>query len=286
MEKKAASKAKPGDLVLVDCGEVQYEGVLLPRQSKAGNFLSLKLSSGYNIGIRQESVKKVQVLESKPAAFASKADMQSMLQGSLKGKISLLACGGTIANRVDYRTGAVHPAASPEELLEELPDELKAQVLPKMLFSMPSEDMSPAHWAELAKAAASSIQEGADGVVITHGTDTMHYTSAALSFMLQNLPCPVILTGSQRSSDRSSSDAKINLQCALAASKSNLSGVFICMHENLSDDSCVLLFGTKARKMHTSRRDAFRPINVLPAARVKSLKGEVEKLSPLCLDRD
>lgn len=119
-------------------------------------------------------------------------------------------------------------------------------------------------------------------MVLTHGTDTMHYTSAALSFMLQNLPCPIILTGSQRSSDRGSSDASSNLKCALAAAKADISGVFICMHENLSDDSCSLLFGTKVRKLHTTRRDAFRSINVLPAARIFSANEKVEKISSVC----
>jgi glutamyl-tRNA(Gln) amidotransferase subunit D len=145
--------------------------------------------------------------------------------------------------------------------------------------------MTPAHWAKLAESAADEIKDGAQGVVVPHGTDTMSYTSAALSFMLQNLPCPVVLTGSQRSSDRGSSDAESNARAALISAKADLSGVFICMHENMSDDSCLLHFGTKVRKMHTSRRDAFHSINVSPAARVFPHAEKVEKISKHCLPR-
>ena len=188
-------------------------------------------------------------------------------------------------NRIDYRSGAVYPASTTEELIAGIPEAARASVRPRMMFPIASEDMSPAHWAKLAEAAAEDVKGGALGVVITHGTDTMHYTSAALSFMLQNIPAPVILTGSQRSSDRGSSDAEPNLASALAAAKADLSGVFICMHENLSDDFCALHFGTKVRKLHTTRRDAFRSINVLPAARIFPANGKVEKLSMHCPGR-
>ncbi|MCX8197723.1 MAG: Glu-tRNA(Gln) amidotransferase subunit GatD [Candidatus Micrarchaeota archaeon] len=282
-KKEASAEAEPGDKVQVECASGKYCGILLPRKQESP-FLALKLGSGYNIGIRKEAITAISILEKASAQFRKELKEEKK-SSSPAGKVSLLACGGTIANRVDYRTGAVHPAVSAEELLESLPMQTRGTVQPRMLFSLPSEDMSPAHWAELAKAAAESIKGGAEGVVITHGTDTMHYTSAALSFMLQNLPCPVVLTGSQRSSDRGSSDAELNLSCAIAAAKSDLSGVFICMHENLSDESCALLFGPKARKMHTTRRDAFRPINSLPAARVDAASLSVEKISPNCQPR-
>lgn len=274
----------PGDLVRVYCGNGEYEGVAIPK--KDGNFFAIKLSSGYNIGISASRIKNIEVLERGSARLHGATDKKQAVEipASANGKISLLACGGTIVNRIDYRTGAVYPASTTEELIAGLPKSAKGTVRPKMMFPIPSEDLSPAHWAKLAEASAQDIKEGALGVVITHGTDTMHYTSAALSFMLQNLPVPVVLTGSQRSSDRGSSDATPNLRCALAAAKADLSGVFICMHENLSDEYCALHFGTKVRKLHTTRRDAFRSINVLPAARIFPSSEKVEK-NPGCPGR-
>jgi len=276
--------ARPGDKVRLCCGTDEYVGVLLPRRDGAEEFATLKLSSGYNIGVRTSRIKHIEVLEAGSAKLFGATDKKQAKEksDSVKGNLSLLACGGTIVNRIDYRTGAVYPASTTEELVAGLPEGAKGSVRPRMMFPIPSEDLSPAHWSLLAEAAAEDIKAGAQGVVLTHGTDTMHYTSAALSFMLQNLPCPIILTGSQRSSDRGSSDATSNLKCALAAAKADISGVFICMHENLSDDSCQLSFGTKVRKMHTTRRDAFRSINVLPAARVFSASEKVEKISGVC----
>ena len=289
---KAESPAKPGDLVKVTCGTEEYEGVLLPEKAAGSEFMAIKLSSGYNIGVRKARIQKVEVLEASSAQLA-KATLvfskpQKTQQTGFPGKppVSLLACGGTIVNRIDYRTGAVYPATTAEELVDGIPGGAKEGVRAKMLFSIASEDMTPAHWSKIAEAAAEEIRGGAQGVVITHGTDTMSYTSAALSFMLQRLPCPVVLTGSQRSSDRGSSDAETNLLSSLAAARADLSGVFLCMHENMSDDSCLLHFGAKVRKMHTSRRDAFRSMNVFPAARIQPTSGKVEKLSQSSLPRN
>jgi glutamyl-tRNA(Gln) amidotransferase subunit D len=155
----------------------------------------------------------------------------------------------------------------------------------KSLFSISSEDTTPAHWQEIAKAVAGEINDGAQGVVITHGTDTLSFTSAALCFMLQSLPMPVILTGSQRSSDRGSSDAQENMAASLLAAEADLSGVYACMHESMSDGHCSLHFGAKVRKMHASRRDAFRSINCPPAARVLLQQKKVEIISPLATPR-
>ncbi|MEM4554306.1 MAG: Glu-tRNA(Gln) amidotransferase subunit GatD [Candidatus Anstonellaceae archaeon] len=268
--------AKPGDKIKVVCQDASYVGILLPRPWEDG-YITIKLDSGYNIGIKADKISQLEILQKETVTFAQ--PMQKSKSVSFAGKIALLACGGTIVNKVDYRTGAVYPAKSVQEILAGLHPSVVGLTAPKLLFSIASEDMSPAHWVELANEVADAIKDDAQGVVITHGTDTMHYTSAALSFMLSGLPCPVVLTGSQRSSDRGSSDAPINLFCAISAAKADLSGVFICMHEGLSDDFCHLIIGTKARKMHTSRRDAFRSINVSPAARVSAETGKVEKIN-------
>jgi glutamyl-tRNA(Gln) amidotransferase subunit D len=205
--------------------------------------------------------------------------------GKLGQHLSLLACGGTIVNKIDYRTGAVYPSASPSELVKSFPALEKFNIRSKTLFSIASEDMTAFHWIEIAKAASEEIKSKAQGIILTHGTDTMHYTSAALSFMLQNPPCPIVLTGRHRSSDRGSSDAEGNLHASAIAASAGISGVFICMHENMSDDTCLLHFGTKVRRMHTSRRDAFRSISTPPAARIHIKSEKTEVLSSRCLPR-
>jgi len=279
-----------GDNVKVFCHGSEYEGLLLPESRASAGFLHLKLNSGYNVGIRKEGIARIEVI-SKGAPISAKRDDAKTLptmakSGKDKRHTTILACGGTIASRIDYQSGAVYPATTPEELLAGFPFASRYNARPRMLFSLLSEDMVPAHWVKIAEAAAEEIRGGAEGVVITHGTDTMHYTSAALSFMLQNLPCPVILTGSQRSSDRGSSDAGMNMHASLIASRANLSGVFICMHGGLSDDMCLLHFGTRARKMHTTRRDAFRSIGCLPAAKAFPARESVEILSSRAAPRD
>jgi glutamyl-tRNA(Gln) amidotransferase subunit D len=281
--KAPATRAKPGDLVSVSCENGAHTGVLLPSASE--KMIAIKLSSGYNIGIKASGAKSIEVLEKgAPPSSAAPASKEKAPKASGEF-ISLLGCGGTIVNKIDYRTGAVYPSTSPKELIQSFPALEKFNLRAKTLFSVASEDMSLSHWVEIANAASEEIKSGARGVVLTHGTDIMHYTSAALSFMLQDLPCPIVLTGSQRSSDRGSSDSEGNLHGAVISASSNLSGVFICMHENTSDEACLLHFGTKARKMHTSRRDAFRSISCRPAARVLVGPEKLEPISALCKPR-
>lgn len=279
-------KAAPGDTVSVVCKDAKYEGLILPEDSRGNECIRVKLPSGYNIGIKKTNITDIRII-SKSTLKKKESQNTGECHVSTQGKhTSIIACGGTIASKIDYCSGAVFPASTPSELLSSFPFAKGMNLRPQMLFSLLSEDMSPLHWAKIAQAAFKEIQGGAEGVVITHGTDTMHYTSSALSFMLQNLPCPIIFTGSQRSSDRGSSDAESNMHASLLAAKSDLSGVYVCMHEGLSDGNCLLHFGTKVRKMHTTRRDAFRSIGCLPAARVFLEKGTVQKISLRCTARD
>ena len=266
---KGATNASIGDTVLVNGG---HKGILLP--SNNPQTIAIKLPSGYNIGISRESISKLEVLE-KGAPPSSAAKVRASPQPK-KDFTSILGCGGTIASRIDYKTGSVDAAISPQELVSSFSHLSQKPLRAKSLFSILSEDTTPAHWQEIAKAAAGEIKDGAQGVVITHGTDTLSFTSAALCFMLQNLPVPVILTGSQRSSDRSSSYAQENMAASLLAAEADLSGTYACMHESMSDGICSLHFGAKVRKMHASRRDAFRSINCQPAARVLLQQKKVE----------
>ena len=281
---KKEESFSPGDKVRLMCGKDEYEGILLPRKDGDSGFITLKMPSGYNMGVSRARVDKAELVE-KGSATVDSGGSKAPLPLPNGKTVSIIACGGTIASRIDYKTGAVYPATTPEELLSSFPKIDPITVRAKTLFSMLSEDMAPGHWVEIAKAAHAEIKGGAQGVVITHGTDTMTYTSSALSFMLQNLSCPIVLTGSQRSSDRGSSDSAINMQSAVTAAKADLSGVFVCMHEGMSDESCALHFGAKVRKMHTTRRDAFRSINVMPAARIFPSQNKVEKISDHCLSR-
>ena len=169
-----------------------------------------------------------------------------------KRQISILSCGGTIASKVEYRTGAVTPIFRAEDIVRMVPY-IKdiAMIKSKNIINIASEDIQPEHWQIIAREVYNEIKTGAKGIVITHGTDFMHYTSAALSFMLSNLAVPVVLTGAQRSSDRPSSDAFINLTCSVIVAKSNIAEVGICMHSSINDDYCYFHRGTRVRKMHT-----------------------------------
>ncbi len=191
-----------------------------------------------------------------------------------KPDISIVSTGGTVASVVDYKTGAVHPAFTADDLIRANPELLvHANINGEAILNILSENMKPEYWVKTARSVADEINNGADGVVVAHGTDTMHYTSAALNFMLDT-PVPVVVTGAQRSSDRPSSDAFMNLISSVVAAKSDIAEVTLCMHAEEDDSYCLLHRGTKVRKMHTTRRDTFRSINTLPIAKIE--KGKLK----------
>ncbi len=270
----AKNNIKDGDLVDITTDEKKLRGILMPSSKDS---LVLKLDSGYNIGMQRNKIKKINLIK-KYNKKEEKIKERLKFNKALP-TISILHTGGTIASKVDYRTGAVTTRFTPEDLIAMFP-ELKniANIKSRLVFQMFSEDMEPEHWQILAKEVTKELEKS-DGVIITHGTDTMHYTSSALSFMLQDLDKPVILVGAQRSSDRGSSDAFLNLICAINfITKTNFAGVAICMHKDMSDDTCYIHKGTKVRKLHTSRRDAFKSINEKPIAEVTK-EGKVNFLS-------
>lgn len=275
-----SKKIKIGDRVrLLKAGKV-YEGILMPRIGLGNpSNLVIKLDNGYNIGIKFDKKTKIRLLKrGKPIKFKS-VEIKARKDPS-KPTVFIGGCGGTIASRIEYTTGAVFPAFSPGDLLLSFP-ELKeiANIQGGKLFDLFSEDMTTQHWQIIAREVAKEIKRRIDGIVLMHGTDTIHYTSAALSFMLQNLPVPVVLVGAQRSSDRGSSDNAMNLiSSVLTAAKSDIAEVTVCMHGSSSDDYCYVHSGVKVRKLHSSRRDTFRSINVLPFAKVWYLERRIEYL--------
>ena len=258
-----------GDLIRIVQDDKILEGILIPRSEYGDDkHIVVKIKSGYNIGVKITPSTRVERLgsEAKPTFIPPPPPEQ---KASLP-KITIISTGGTIASRVDYRTGAVRPVISAGDLYSIIPELSDISVIEaEILFNTFSEDLTPKHWSTMAYAVAKHIERGAQGIVITHGTDTMGYSAAALSFALQNLPVPVILVGAQRSEDRPSSDAALNLIGAvLAAARAPFAEVSVAMHETPSDDAVILHKGTKVRKCHTSRRDAFKTINARPLARI------------------
>jgi len=264
------AEAETGDIIRITRNGETYEGILIPRSEYGDEkHIVIKLKNGYNIGIRIMAGTKIEKIGK--GAKPSFAPPPLPEPNEQLPRVAILSTGGTIASRVDYRTGAVRPALTASDLYSVVPELANiARIDAQILFSLFSENITATHWTEIAKAVAQKISEGVDGVVIAHGTDTMGYTAAALSFALQNLPVPVIVVGSQRSADRPSSDAATNLVGAVtAAAKAPLAQVCVAMHETMSDSSIVLHLGTKVRKCHTSRRDTFKSVNARPIARVQ-----------------
>ncbi len=267
--------AKAGDKVKIITAKDEFEGILMPDEKE---FVVLKLSSGYNIGIDKKRVQETKFVSShkEPKGDVHAAETKKELP-----TIAILHTGGTIASKVDYETGGVTAKFTPEEILGMFP-ELKdiANIRSRLVGNWSSEDLRFTQYNLLAHEVVKEIEQGVDGIIITHGTDTLHYTSAALSFMLNNLGVPVLLVGSQRSSDRGSTDSAVNLLSAafFITHSKDFAEVAICMHEDSSDDWCSILPGTKTRKMHSARRNAFQAINVTPWARVNVNEKKVDLL--------
>ena len=251
------------------------EGILVSQDEKHH---VIKLANGYNIGIANNKIERI---EEKTISIDEPTTKKHSQNHSLP-KVLILHTGGTIASKVDYKTGAVIAKFDPTELVEMFPEMQElAHIESRLVSNMMSDDMRFAHYNILAKDVAKELEsKNYKGIIITHGTDTMHYTSAALNFIFENLPVPIVIVGSQRSSDRGSSDSAINLISAVSfIVNTTLAGVFICMHEDTSDNVCSIMSGLNVRKMHSSRRDAFKQINRRPIARVNFFTKEIEYIS-------
>jgi len=245
--------------------DITYSGIIMPRYEHSDEkHIVLKLKSGYNIGLEIEKIEKVEKTEGlqKIIEKIEKVEKTEGLQ-----KILLLSTGGTIASKIDYRTGAVTPVLTAEELNSSVPELAKiANIDAEVLFSEYSENIMPEHWLKIAEKINEYSKSDYSGIIIAHGTDTMHYTSSFLSFALAGFPIPIVLVGSQRSTDRASSDAALNL---IGATKfiieNNTKGIYIVMHQDENDDTIACHLGTRVRKNHTSKRGAFQTIGDNPA---------------------
>jgi glutamyl-tRNA(Gln) amidotransferase subunit D len=255
----------------------EFTGLILPRSETADDsHIVLKMDTGYNVGLAAEAITNMKELGRREAHY--KIPEKEFPYSRRKPNVLLLGTGGTIASRLDYRTGAVIPAFSPGELYGSVPELADVcNLKTEKLFGVFSENMGPVQYIGLAKRIAQAIEEGCDGIIIGHGTDTMHHTAAILTFMIQDPPIPIVMVGSQRSSDRPSSDAAWNLTCAAkAASHSDIAEVMVCMFGPTSHEYCLLHRGTRVRKMHSSYRSTFRTIGDIPLAMVSP-----EEIKPL-----
>lgn len=258
------NKVKVGDSVKI-LADLTYFGILMPRyESTDDEHIVLKLKSGYNVGLEISKIKKIELISEKES---KKETTKKIEKDSSLPKILLLSTGGTIASKVDYRTGAVTPVLSAEDLNASVPELSKtANVDADVLFSEYSENLMPEHWKKIAEKLDSLANSDYQGIIIAHGTDTMQYTASFLSFALAGYPIPIALVGSQRSSDRPSSDAALNLiSAANFVINCNTKGVFVVMHSNESDNAISCHLGTRVRKNHTSKRGAFQTIGGDPA---------------------
>ena len=255
--------------VKVDTTRGVFEGTILPRAENTYDMhIVMKFFTGYNIGVDVDTITGIEELGYKKANY--KIPEKEFPYSKGKPNVKLLGTGGTIASRLDYRTGAVIPAFSPGELYGAVPELADiCNLTTEKLFGVFSENMGPEQYKELAIAIGEEIKKGTQGIIIGHGTDTMHYTSAALTFMVQNSPIPIVIVGSQRSSDRPSSDAALNLMhAATAAGHGNIAETMVCMFGPTSDEYGFLHRGTRVRKMHSSYRSTFRTIGDTPLATV------------------
>ncbi|MEX0920751.1 MAG: Glu-tRNA(Gln) amidotransferase subunit GatD [Candidatus Pacearchaeota archaeon] len=260
-------KPSPGDYVEISLVKRNYKGVLLEVPKSEKGIILLKLDSGYNIGFDRKKILDIKFLKK---ISSEKKDFE-VKKDSKKPNIAMIITGGTIASKYDSKTGGVDPMTEPKDLFKFYPKmfEKVNVVKVKVPFMKPSEDMGPSDWKKIARSAENLLNDpNIKGIIITHGTDTLHYTSAALSFFLRDLKKPVVLTYSQRSIDRASSDANLNLQCSALAAISDIAEVMIVGHATTNDDYCNALPGTKTRKLHSSKRDAFKVVNGKPFAEV------------------
>jgi glutamyl-tRNA(Gln) amidotransferase subunit D len=266
------NSVKEGDSIEFDFEGNKVKGTIIPSNE---DILMIKLSSGYNAGFDLTKLKGIK--KSGETKVVGKAKTIEIQKNPSLPTIAILHTGGTIASRVNYSVGGVIASFNIEDLVTMFPELPKiANIESVFVANMMSEDLQKEHFQKISSTVAEQIKKGVKGIIIGHGTDMLGYSAAALSFELENCPIPVLIVGSQRSSDRGSSDAAMNLiSAATFITKTSFKGVAVCMHNSTNDDTCAIINATKVRKMHTSRRDAFKSINDTPIALVDYRTKEI-----------
>ncbi|MFW6233394.1 MAG: Glu-tRNA(Gln) amidotransferase subunit GatD [Nanoarchaeota archaeon] len=261
-----------GDEIKIYLSKKEYKGVLLETPEKG--IILLKLNTGYNIGINKKDIFNIKLIKK----FKKQNKKQEIKHNSSKPNIGMIITGGTIASKLNPKKGGVDWLTNPEELFNIYPELFEKVNILKIEtpFMKASEDMDYKDWKRIAKTAEKLLNnQNIQGIIITHGTDFLHYTASALSFFLKDLNKPVVLTYSQRSSDRASSDANLNLKASSLIAISDIAEIMLVGHSSSNDDYCYAIQGTKARKMHTSKRDAFKSINNKPIAKIYPQKNKI-----------
>jgi glutamyl-tRNA(Gln) amidotransferase subunit D len=269
------NKLEEGMLVEFSSKGSSVAGTIIPSLNEN---LMVKMNTGYNAGF---DITKIKDVKSRgKAKGVGKAKKKAFAKNSKLPTISILHTGGTIASRVDYKSGAVYSSFDIGDMLTMFPELTKmANFDSAHIGNMWTDDFRFEHFSLIAKEVEKAYKKGSAGVIISMGTDNMAVASAALSFVLEKCPLPIILVGAQRSSDRGSSDAAMNLICAANfITQSDFAGVAICMHDSTNDINCAILPACKTRKLHTSRRDAFKAVNDTPIALVNYQNGEIKFL--------
>ena len=270
------SEKDRGKLIKITKKNITHLGHIV---NVTGNELTIKLEeNGYNISVILDKDTKFEILAEKKEI--GKTHKLEIKQNSSLPSVCLVATGGTIGTHVDYKSGGVNMSRTPEEILSTVPELLEIVNIKKIVpvIQKASEDICYKDWQEIAKAVFEQLNDKEiDGIIISHGTDTLSMTGTALSFMLENINKPILMVGAQRSPDRASFDGAMNLVCAAQFIKEKIPGIYTSMHGSISDDFCHIIRATKCRKMHTSRRDAFKPVNDTPIARVYQ-NGKIEYL--------
>jgi glutamyl-tRNA(Gln) amidotransferase subunit D len=265
---------EPGDKIRIKTAKEDIDGILI--ESYEPGVVLVKLDSGYNIGVDRSNILEIKLLKKAEKKEEEKSEFK---MSHKKPLIDLIITGGTLSSSLDVKTGGVKFLTTPENLFKFYPEIFElADIRIINPFMTWSENMNYSHWQKIAKLVVKSLNdESVKGVIVTHGTDFLHYTGAALSFMIKNVNKPVALTYSQRSTDRASSDAELNLYCAAKYALSDIAEVALVGHGNMDDEYCFAMPGTKTRKMHTSRRDAFRVVNDKSIAKIFRDKIEILK---------
>jgi len=268
------AEVEPGKKVRIKTRNEEINGIILESPSDKPEIVLVKLNSGYNIGLKKENILNIEILKTQK----KKEKIKQVKFSKKLPYIDLIVTGGTISSKLDPETGAVSWLTEVDKLLEFYPELREIVNIRKIKtpFMKASENMDYKDWQVIAKEVEESLNSEAQGVIITHGTDFLHYTSAALSFFLGKLNKPVVLTYSQRSSDRASSDARLNLVCAAKAAISDIAEVMLVGHASINDDFCYAFPGTKVRKLHTSKRDAFKVVNDKAFAKILKENNEIK----------
>jgi glutamyl-tRNA(Gln) amidotransferase subunit D len=264
----------PGDKIKLRTKTKTWEGYTL--ESYDPEIILLKLESGYNIGIRENEILDAKIIEK---AKLSTVNKQPLTLNKQLPNIVIIITGGTISARLDPTTGGT-TWTDKEEILNIAPELNKICNIIKIEspFLKASEDMSFPEWKKIAETCEIYLNDKTiDGIIITHGTDTLHYTSAALSYFIKDLNKPIALTYSQRSIDRASTDAALNLLCAAKFATSDIAEIALIGHKDTNDNICLAMPARAVRKMHTSARNTFKIINSEPIAEITPEKITILK---------